>query len=178
MWLYFWIAQTFWLIWFIIETLTFQFKWRKILLILLMFWSIFWGLHFYFLDQIVSFFILVWWAFRLFIAFIIDKDSKLFLFFKYFFIISIFVFTYYFYKSCVDIISLLAWITWIISSFQQNEKYLRIIAMISTFLWLIVSILSYTPISIIASIFFLLSNIIWYIRFYKIKLFCLKKKKN
>ena len=160
------IAQVFGWIWLLLEIITFQFKERKTILALLMIWSIFWAIHFYFLQEMVSVLILVWTSIRLFIAFILDKNWKLFEFSKYFFVISIFIITAIFYKNYVDILALFAWVTWVIASFQKDDKMLRILSMISTFFWLIISIAIWTPISIIASLTFLISNIIWYIRFY------------
>jgi len=164
------LAQIFGWIWLILELITFQFKSRKIILALLMVWSIFWAVHFYFLQELVSVLILIWTAIRLFIAFILDKNWKIFEFSKYFFVISIFIITFIFYKNYVDIFALFAWVTWVIASFQKEDKSLRIISMISTFFWLIISILIFTPVSIIVSTTFLLSNIIWYFRFYPVKI--------
>jgi len=160
------LAQIFWAIGLILELITFQFKNRKTILVLLMFWTVFWAIHFYFLNELVSAWILVWSALRLLVAFLLDKDWKYFTLSKYFFFISLFLITIFLYKSYIDFIVLFAWLTAVISSFQKKDKLLRIWAMVSTFAWLVISILVWTPISIVASTTFLISNIIGYWRFY------------
>ncbi len=163
------LAQFFGIIGLILEIITFQFKNRKTILVLLMLWTIFWAVHFYFLQELVSAWILIWSALRLLTAFLLNKEWKVFKISGYFFIISTIIITGIFYKNYIDILALIAWLTAVIASFQKQDKSLRIWSMISTFVWLIISILVWTPISILASTTFLISNMIGYRRFYWIK---------
>ena len=89
------------------------------------------------------------------------------------FILSMLIIGFYNYQHPIDILPIVSGILGTLAAFSTSNRYMRVYIIIAMVLWVIHNIVIFTPVGIASSIFFLISNIIGYERFYHHKHVCL-----
>lgn len=155
------------LVWIAIITdfLSFQYKERKKILILLTVSALLVAVHYLLLDKTTAFFLVLLWVLS-FITSIFTHNKKILSLFLVLYLIAFLIN----FKELYDIIIFIWLFIILISKFQKDDKYLRIIMMIWTTFVILYNIIIFTPLWVVLESLFLWSNLIWYYRHY------LKKK--
>ncbi len=145
----------------ILGFLSLQFKKREYVFWLLIVSTIFISAHYFLLNKISAWVIVCISVLR-FITCYFTTDKKYLIIFILLNTISLF-FTY---KEIYDLIIYIWLIIFIIWNFQEDWKMMRKIMMLGTFIIFIYNIIIFSPIWVISEASFLVSNFIWYYRFY------------
>ncbi len=146
---------------FLFDIASFQFKQRNIILFCFFCATCLISLHFILLDEITAACIAGLAAVRFLIS-IYSTDKIIMITF----IILIFSIGAYTFDGIEDIFSILAGSLATYSAFQSNDRILRVVMMIATISMITHNVIIWTPAGIMLEIFFLLSNLTSYYRFY------------
>jgi hypothetical protein len=151
------------LVWIAIFTdfLSFQFKDRKKVLLILTVSSLLIALHYLLLWEINAFY-LVLISMVSFLVSAYTYDKKIMLWFFILYLVPIVLN----YSNLIDIILFIAMYIMLFAKFIKDDKYIRIYIMLATCFGLLFNILIWTPVWILLQILFLWSNIIWYYKHY------------
>lgn len=157
------------LVWIAIITdfLSFQYKDRKKVLILLTISATLVAIHYLLLWKLAAFNLVVLWVLS-FIISIFTHNKKILSIFFLMYIIAFWIN----YNEVNDIVIFLWLFIILISKFQKNDKNLRLIMMSWTCFVILYNILIFTPLWVVLESLFLGSNIIWFYKHY------IKKKKQ
>ena len=155
------ISQLLIVIAFLFDIASFQFKQRNITLFCFFCATCLISLHFILLDEITAACIAGLAAVRFLIS--IYSTDKLIMIIFIILICSVGVYTF---DGIEDTFSILAGSLATYSAFQSNDRILRMIMMIATLSMITHNAIIWTPAGIMLEIFFLLSNITSYCRFY------------
>lgn len=157
----FWISQVLVGVAFIFDTVSFQLKERRRILVCLIISSILIGAHFFVLGKTTAGVLVFISTARFLTSYFTTNRRFMFLFMAL--VPVVLVFTY---QSPVSLLASLAslFITW--GSFHPTDKRLRQSMMVGTTLWLTHNILVKSPVAAMVELFFLISNLVGYYRFY------------
>lgn len=145
----------------IFDFLSFQFKERKKILFLLIISATLISAHYFFLGKIVAGLIVCVSVIRFITAYHSTDKRFIYLFILLNTIVLIFTFS-----QIYDLIIYIGLIFIIIGNFQKDDRKLRLIMMVGTFLVMVYNIVIFTPMGVIAEGLFLTSNLIGYYRHY------------
>lgn len=140
---------------------SFQFKDRKVTLLLFFVSALLISAHFFLLGQTTAGFVILLSAIRFGISAFTTHRAWF-----YFFLLAISAAGILTFDGLEDCFSLLAGLFGTLAAFQVNEKRLRQLMMLGTTSIIIHNILIWTPAGILLEIFFLGSNLLSYWRFY------------
>lgn len=145
----------------IFDFVSFQMKDRKKILIFLTVSSILVAIHYFLLGKDTAFYLVLLWVCS-FIFSIFSHDKRLLFIFLFLYIFTFFIA----YKELYDIIIFISLSLILISKFQKNDKYLRIIMMVWTSCVILYNFVIFSPIWVVLEVTFLCSNLIWYYKHY------------
>lgn len=159
--IYFLISQILVILAIITDYISFQFKDRKKILLILSISSLLVAIHYLLLDKINAFI----FEFLILIAFLVSAfttSKKIMSFFLVVFLFPlIFNFTHY-----LDILIFIGVYIAVIAKFQKNDKLIRILTMIGTLFIIIYNAVIFTPFGVLLELMYLISNIAGYYKFY------------
>ena len=140
---------------------SFQFKDRRVVLIILIIAASLISAHFFVLEVYAAGALVFVSTFRFIVAYFTTDKRVLAL--MLLLSCSVFVFTF---EGHISILALAAslFLTW--GAFQAEDRKLRLYMMSGTSLWIIHNILIFTPMGILGESVFLFSNLLGYYRFY------------
>ena len=144
-----------------IDYISFQFKDRKKILLLLSFSSLLIAIHYLMLQETTAFIFEVF----ILVAFLVSAhthNKKVMIFFLIVFILPL-IFNY---TSYYDIIIFLGVYIALIAKFQKNDKTIRILTMIGTLFVIVYNAIIFTPFGVLFELIYLVSNCIGYCKFY------------
>lgn len=160
-WSGFWLSQLFVIFGLSCDLLSFQFKERWKILLMLLFASIFWGIHFYLLGVMTASVIAFFSSIR-FLVQIYSTDKR----FLYFFLAVNIIILGILYAHWYDVLAFIGSSFFVVGGFQKSDKRLRWLLMLGNSFWIVHNVVIFTPVGIVAESLFLLSNIVGYWRFY------------
>lgn len=147
---------------FISDMASFQFKARKTILLCLLFSSFLLTVHFFLLESYLSAGVVFLSLLRFLVAYYSTRSFWIYIFigltFAAFLGVQDFSFQGY--------LALLAGILFSISAFQKTDKRVRLSFMLAALFWIPHVYLVGSPMSFLVEIFFLLSNLVGYFRYY------------
>jgi hypothetical protein len=155
-----WLAMVF-------DFLSLQFKTRKKIYLTLVVSALLISCHYYLLGQMTAWIIVFFSAVRFLTCAFTTNKKYLLIFLLINTLVLIFTFT-----NISDLLIYIALFIFIVWNFQANDKLMRMEMMIWTSLVLLYNAFIFSPMWVIAEWNFLLSNFIWYYRYY------IKKSKN
>ncbi len=82
------------------------------------------------------------------------------------FIAIIIIYGFWNLKSWIDLFPIVSGTLGTLAAFSNSDRYMRVYVIIAMVLWVIYNITVFTPIGIMSSAFFLISNMVGYERFY------------
>jgi hypothetical protein len=85
---------------------------------------------------------------------------------KIFFIIIIMIAGWFNHAGIISALPVISGVLGTLAAFSQSDRNMRVYLIIAMILWVIHNIVIFTPIGILSSVFFLISNFIGYERFY------------
>jgi hypothetical protein len=145
----------------VFDFLSFQFKERKKIYLFLIFSASLISAHYFLLNKITAWVIVCISVLR-FITCYFTTEKKYLILFIALNTISLF-FTY---KEIYDLVIYIWLVIFIIWNFQEDNKLMRKLMMIWTFIGLLYNVIILSPMWVISQGSFLISNFIWYYRFY------------
>lgn len=146
---------------FVSDFFSFQFKSRKKVLAFIVLSCFFIATHLFLLKEYTGAVLISISMVRYFIS-IYTTNQRL----MYFFLVLIFVGTYFTYTRWVDLLALLSNILFNFAAFEKTNKRFRLIMMSGTSCWICYNIFIFSPAGIALEVNFLISNLIGYYRFY------------
>lgn len=146
---------------FAFDLASFQFKARKVTLILFTVSAALISAHFFLLGATTAGFVIAVSASRFFTSIFTTN-----VYLKYFFLIAIAGLGLYTFDGIEDIFSIAAGLFGTLAAFQKNERTLRHFMMCATGSILVHNFMIFTPAGILLELFFLGSNLLSYYRFY------------
>jgi len=90
-----------------------------------------------------------------------------------FFIILIVVFGFWRTETIIGVLPIVAGILGTLAAFTSRDRHTRVYLIVAIILWVIHNIVVFTPVGLVSSVFFLISNMIGYERFYHHNHVCL-----
>ena len=145
----------------IADIFSFQFKERKKIILFFIIAASCVALHYLLLERYV-WAVVVWLGIiRFFIAY-----KSTWKYWKYIFIALFSLTTYILFKDWFDLIVLLGMTFITIGVFQKDDKLLRLFMMTGTSCVILYNFLIFSPVWVLLESIFLMSNIIWYYRYY------------
>ena len=145
----------------ILSVLSFQFKERRTIILLLIFSAICIALQYIFLERYVGAALVTVGFLRYLCSYYYPKDFLIPVF-----IIAFALLTAIFWRDMYDILPFLSASINTLGAFQNDDKRLRIIMLFGSPLLILYYLLIGSPIWIILEWMFLASNLVWYYRFY------------
>ncbi len=141
--------------------MSFQFKKREHILLLLVCSASLMSIHFFLLDQITASLIALLGAGRMFLArkFALEKMMLIFLLLN---MIVLFIT----YQQPVNLLAFLATTCFTYANFRKDDKSLRLLMMLGTTVWIIHNALVGSPVAVLVEASFLTGNIVGYYRHY------------
>jgi len=160
-WNAFWWSQIFAAFALICDGVSFQFKTREHILLILIFSSVFLGVHFFLLGQIVAAVIAIVSIARKVMAYFYPESQSMYVFL----LIGVLV-TFYFYEHWHNILAFLAMCLLTVGNFRSHDHPLRLWQMAGTSTWLLHNVLTKTPMGVVVELVFLIGQGIGYYRHY------------
>lgn len=145
----------------VLEITSFQLKERRKILMYLVFSNILLAIHFFLLSRATGGVLAMMTAVRLYIA-----SSRVSYKLMYFFLACVLIVSALTYGGWISLIACAGSLIGTTSSFQSNDKYLRIGIMCSSSLWLLHNIAIKSPTAVLLECLFLSSCMIGYWRYY------------
>lgn len=157
----FWVSQALVGVAFIFDAVSFQLKERRAILVCLIISSTLFGVHFLILEKITAGAFIFLATARFFVSYFTTKRRFMFIFMALVPVVLIST-----YQGPISLLAGAASLTGTWGSFHPTDKRLRQAMMIGTSLWIVHNVLVRSPMAALTEIFFLLSNLLGYYRFY------------
>jgi len=160
-WNAFWLSQFFAALTIIFDLISFQFKRREHILLILIAGGVSLGIHFLLLGQIVAGFLVLLASIRKVFAYFRPGQTWMWVF-----IVLGGLTTFYFYEHWHNLLAYGAMIIVTIGNFQSHDLPMRRYQFFGTTTWLIHNILIKSPMAVLAEVLFLIGQLIGYYRHY------------
>lgn len=145
----------------ITDAMSFQFKNRKVVLLLLTTSALLITIHYLFLWEINAFYMMALSTMSFLISSFTHNKKIMWVFFiLYLFPILLN------YSSPYDIILFIGLYIALIAKFMKKDKVLRVLFMIATLFSITFNLLIFTPTGVLLEVLFLTTNLVWYYRHY------------